>query len=118
MECVSEKKERQKESILVTSNQVVSHLPAGSFPLLTDSSLAGRFPHYSHGRAYKSMETLGELSLFDLFHCSLQQKRLSKESTERTLTIILTTISDSGAHRWTVKLYESCQQVCNRTADL
>lgn len=63
------------------------------------------------------METLSELSLFNPFYCSLQQKRLNRESTERTLTIILTTISDSGAHRCAVKLYKSCQQVCNRTAD-
>jgi len=118
VECVSGKKERRKESVLVTSNLVESHTPAGSIPVLTDSSWAGTFPRCSRSRAYESMETLGELSLFDLFHCSSQQKRLNKESTERTLTIILTTISDSGAHHCAVKLCQSCQQLCNRTADL
>lgn len=118
MEHVSEEKKRRKESVLVTSDLVESHTPAGSFQVLTDSSWAGTFPRYNRGRAYESMETLGELSLFNLFHCSLQQKRLNREGTERTLTIILTTISDSGARHCTVKLYQSCQQVCNRTADL
>ena len=83
MECVSEKKERRKESVLVMSDLLVeSYTLAGTFPVLMDSSWASTFPRYSRGRTYESMETLGELSLFDLFHCSLQQKRLNKESTK------------------------------------
>ena len=54
------------------------------------------------------MEYLSELSLFDLFHCSLQQKRSNKESTEGKLAVILTTISDSG------KRHDAHPQMCLR----
>ena len=103
--------ERRIDSVLVTSNPVESHTPVGSFPVLTDSSWADSFPRYNCGGAYESMETLSELSLFDLFHCSLQQKRLNKESTERTLTNILMTFSDNGALHCAVKLNPSCLHV-------
>jgi hypothetical protein len=68
VERVSEKKEGGKESVLVASNLIESYRPAGSFPVLTDSSWAGTFPRYNRGRAYESMETLRELSLLDLFY--------------------------------------------------
>lgn len=55
---VDREREDEVTEIVVTSDLVESHTPAGSFPVLRDSSWAGTFPRYSHGRAYKSMETL------------------------------------------------------------